>query len=162
MFVYTFCLVILCYVSQTCSKVDKKIRLCCLLWCLCPPKEPCMWIQGEDIDWGVVPRLPSIRILTFWPHGRCDQISLKLSSWRAASLGRAELDRLSYLPWVFRKIYFPFGLCSCTSLCNILHRGMVNWRTGIRVWTSLWNRSSQGSCSTCFVLRLDSGMLVNV
>lgn len=81
-------------------------------------------------------------------------------TWKAASLGKAGLGGFTYLLCIFRKISFPFDLCSCTILCVFLDRGMVNSRAEIRAWT--YRIEGIEAVQPVFVLGLGSGVLVNV
>ena len=73
-------------VYQMCSKFDKKIKLLGYYFdasthLSSAPKETLMWIQGEGrlLGRGVQTACHQLEFSLVFPHGRCGQVSLKLS-----------------------------------------------------------------------------------
>lgn len=110
---------------------------CWLLWylCLLSPTHPLLLrshlyvFKWEDVYDVMVPRLPFIRILSYYRH----MDGMVTSAQSCSFLGRAELGRLSYLLWVFRKISFPFDLYFSTIFVIFLtgNGKLKSWDKGI-------------------------------
>lgn len=110
---------------------------CWLLWYLyfLSPARPLLLrshlyvFKREDVYDIIVPRLPSIRILSYYRLLE----GVVTPAQNCSFLGRAELSRLSYLLWVFRKISFPFDLYYSTIFVIFLtgNGKLKSWDKGI-------------------------------